>query len=159
MTIRSWRGFAASLPLAAALAALTAVEAPAAAQVMLHAPQEISNCLCLERSVANLANDVLARNRIYEERRRQLDQLESDLAAKRSSINVNDPAQVEQFRQLLDKRNEAVDRFAHETTPDYSSSVEQYNRKVADYNAMCSGKSYDPDVLATVKPSLSCPAP
>jgi hypothetical protein len=159
MRIRSWRGFAVSLPLAAALTAMTAAETPAAAQIVLHTPQEISNCLCLERSVANLANDVLARNRIYEERRRQLDQLEADLAAKRSSMNVNDATQVEQFRQLLDRRNQAVDQFARETTPDYSSSVEQYNRKVADYNTMCSGKAYDPDVLASVRPSLTCPGP
>jgi hypothetical protein len=65
MATRSWRGIATSLPLAAVAAALTAAAAtPAPAQVVLRTPQEITTCLCLERSVANLANDVLARNRI-----------------------------------------------------------------------------------------------
>jgi hypothetical protein len=142
---------------ALALAAAALAASPAGAQQVLRTPQEVTSCLCAEQSVSNLANEVLARNRIYEERRKQVETLENEVNQRRGQIDPNNAAAVEEFRKLLSRRDDAVNAFARDVTPDYAGAVEQYNRQVATYNQNCSGKVYDPDVLAQVRQSLVCP--
>jgi hypothetical protein len=147
-----------------AMVAVAAFAAPLAeAQVaqpapVITSPQEVAGCLCLERNVSTLANEVLARNRIYEEKRLALEQLESEVAAQRARMNVNDVAQVDAFRALLDRRNAVQAEFATQVTPEYASVVDNYNRQVSDFNARCGTRSYDTTVLASVRANLVCPA-
>jgi TolA-binding protein len=141
--------------------ALTAVAGPAAhAQTpgFISSPQEVAACLCLERSVSSLANEAQARNRIYEEKRQALEQLERQVAEMRQRMNVNDTAQVDAFRNLLDRRNAAQAEFANQLTPEYAALVERYNRRVSEFNTQCGNRTYDPSVLASVRATLSCPA-
>lgn len=149
----------AQLLLGLGVGAVLASTAPVQAQVVLRSPQEIQQCLCTERSVSALAQDVVVRNRIYEERRRQVEQLEAEVASRRNQVNVSVPTEVEAFRQLLQQRDQAVDAFATDVTRDYSDAVNAYNRRVSEFNTSCAGKSYDPDVLAQVRQSLVCPQP
>ena len=132
--------------------------AAAQAQTVLRSPQEVTNCLCKEFDVNTMANDVAARQRIYEDARRAFESLDAEVNQRRQTMNPNDRTQVEVFRQLLDRRDEARARFAREATPEYSAQVEEYNRRVADFNQSCGGKAYDADVLAQVRQSLICPA-
>jgi hypothetical protein len=144
----------------AAVLALTvgAVPAVAQTQTVLHSPEQIRGCLCGERSVSTLATEVQMRKRVYEEKKAELARLEAELAEKRRTMDVNDPAQVAAVGQLLDRRNAAADAFARQVTPTYAAAVERYNREVADFNGMCAGKSYDVQVLAQVRQNLTCPA-
>jgi hypothetical protein len=141
--------------------ALTAIAGPAAraqAPAVISSPQEVAACLCLEQSVSSLANEVLARNRIYDEKRQALEQLEQQVSDMRQRINVNDIAQVDAFRNLLDRRNAAQTEFANQVTPEYAALVERYNRTVSQFNTQCGTRAYDPSVLASVRTTLSCPA-
>ena len=141
--------------------ALTALAGPAAraqAPAVISSPQEVAACLCLEQSVSSLATEVLARNRIYEEKRQALEQLEQQISEMRQKMNVNDVAQVDAFRQLLDRRNAAQAEFADQVTPEYAALVERYNRRVSDFNTQCGSRAYDPAALASVRANLSCPA-
>jgi septal ring factor EnvC (AmiA/AmiB activator) len=147
-----WSG---SLLMAGAL--LAAV--PATAQNVLSAPQQVQACLCLEQGTSNLATDVATHKQTYEQRRQELDQLNAQLASLKQRMNVDNPADVAAYAQLFDKRNAAFDTFSRDVEPQYAASVERYNRMVADYNNSCVNKSYDAAVLATVKPTLSCPPP
>jgi hypothetical protein len=132
--------------------------AAAQAQTVLTSPQEITECLCMEFSVNTMASDVAARQRIYDDAKRSYEALDAEVNERRQSMNPNDPAQVEAFRQLLDRRDAARVRFVGEATPEYSTQVEEYNRRVAAFNQRCGGKSYDGNVLARVRQSLVCPA-
>jgi hypothetical protein len=134
---------------------------PAAAQspqMILRTPQEVTNCLCMEFAVNTAANDVAARQRIYEDSRRAFQALDAELNQRRTTMNPSNPADVESFRALLDRRNEAFSRYSRETTPEYGAVVEDYNRRVSQFNQSCSGRSYDATVLAQVRQSLICPA-
>lgn len=140
------------------LAASAPSPTAAQAQTVLTSPQEITECLCLEFSVNTMANDVSARQRMYDDAKRTYEQLDAEVNQRRQTMNPNDPAQVEALRQLLDRRDEARARFAGEATPEYAAQVEEYNRRVAAFNQRCGGKSYDGNVLAQVRQSLVCPA-
>lgn len=131
----------------------------ATAQTILRSPQEVSACLCREAAVNTLGSDVAARRTIYEQRRQELERLEAELAAMRQKMNVNNPEEVAAYARLFDQRNAALDAFSRAATPDYAAIVERYNQRVAEYNSTCAGKAYDTVVLATVRQSLSCPAP
>jgi hypothetical protein len=112
----------------------------------------------MEFSVNTMAADVAARQRMYEDAKRNFESLDAEVNQRRQTMNPNDPAQVEAFRQLLDRRDEARTRFAGEATPEYSAQVEEYIRRVNAFNQSCGGKSYDGNVLAQVRQSLVCPA-
>jgi len=150
------------LTLAVALGAWLAgglpTPAAAQAQTVLTSPQAITDCLCMEFSVNTMAADVAARQRMYEDAKRNFEALDAEVSQRRQSMNPNDPEQVKAFGELLDRRDAARARFAGEATPEYSAQVEDYNRRVSAFNRSCGGKSYDGNVLAQVRQSLVCPA-
>jgi hypothetical protein len=106
-----------------------------------------------------LAEEVAARNRIYEDTRQQLAALDLDLERRRQTMNVDDPAQVEAYRERFDQRNGVFGRLNGEVTANYAAAVERYNRAVAEYNNGCSGRILDSGVVAAVTPTLACPPP
>jgi hypothetical protein len=143
--------------LAAALALLVAAGA-AQAQVV-RAPDEIRSCLCKERTVAALNGEVQAQSRAYETQRQDVDALDQSVETGRPQVNVNNPADVDAFKSLLERRDTAADALAGPVTKSYAEAVQRYNQAVADYNAACAGKAFDPDQLAAAKQTLSCPKP
>lgn len=153
MRRQAWAGAVAGALLAGAAAV------PAMAQQVLHSPDEIRSCLCEEQSVTALADEVLRQNRIYEERRKALETLDNEVKTRRAAVNVQDHSQVDAFKQLLDRRDEAADTFAGPVTKNYADTVARYNQAVGAFNASCAGKAYDPDVLAQVRSNLICPKP
>jgi hypothetical protein len=141
-----------------ALFALCLAAAPAGAQV-LTAPQEVARCICADRAVKMLGEEVAARNRIYEDLRQQLASADAELDRLRQTMNVNDPAQVDAFRAKFDQRNQLFGRSSGEAAGDYRTTVERYNRAVAEFNNNCSGRILDSGVIASVTPTLACPVP
>lgn len=138
--------------------AVLVIAAPAAAQVLTN-PQDVTRCLCADNAVKMLGEEVAARKRIYDDTEQQLRSLDLDLERRRQSMNVNDAAQVEAFRERFDQRNDLAARLGGDITADYSAAVERYNRAVAQYNNGCVGRILDSGVVAAVKPTLACPVP
>src|SRR5216683_3339681 len=75
----------------------------------------------------------------------------------RPLVNVANPADVDAFKRLLERRDHAADALASDATKSYSEAVARYNEAVAAYNGNCAGKAYDPDQLAELRRTLSCP--
>src|SRR5690349_3488650 len=115
------------------LLALLVVAAPAGAQV-LNSPQDVTRCLCAERAVTVLNDEVAARKRMYDDVQQQLRSLDLDLERRRQTMNVNDPSQVAEFRERFDQRSALSARLSGDLGADYRTAVEQYNRAVAQYN-------------------------
>lgn len=142
----------------AILLVLLAIGTPAAAQI-LNDPQDVARCLCAENGVKTLGDELAVRKRIYDDVRQQLQSIDRDLEQRRQSINVNDEAQVAAFRERFDQRSALAARLSGEIDPDYRIAVERYNRAVAQYNESCIGRVLDANVVASVRPTLVCPAP
>jgi hypothetical protein len=122
-------------------------------------PGDVRQCLCLERSVSALNQEVGAKGRAYEDSQRELQQLDAEISRRRQSMNTENAADVEAFRQLFDRRQALYGRVHGELIGDYQATVARYNQSVAGFNQNCSGKSYHPPTVAAVQPTLSCPAP
>ena len=137
--------------------ALAGSFAPAKAQEMLVSPAAVAACLCQEQSVATLSNEVANGHRAYEERRREIDDLNLRVDQGRDRVNVNNPSEVEAYKQLLDRRDQAQARFSDEVAPNYAALVARYNQAVGTFNGSCSGKSYESRALAQARSNLVCP--
>jgi hypothetical protein len=138
---------------------LSGLTAGASAQELVRAPEQIRGCLCQERSVGALNAEVQTQSRGYEEKRQSFQTLDKQVQATRPSVNVANQADVDAFKRLLDQRDRAADTLAGDATKSYSDAVARYNQAVAAYNGGCAGKSYDPDQLAELRRTLSCPKP
>jgi hypothetical protein len=128
-------------------------------QELERSPEQIRGCLCQERSLAALNADVQNQSHLYEDKRQAFQQLDKEVQTARPKVNVNDRSEVDAFKRLLERRDAAADTLAGEATRNYSDAVTRYNQAVAAYNTGCAGKAYDPDQLAELRRSLSCPAP
>jgi hypothetical protein len=139
-------------------AVFLAAAAPAGAQ-LLSSPQDVVRCLCADRAVKMLGDEVAARKRLYDDTSQQLRAVELELERRRQNTNVEDAAAVDAFRERLDQRNALSARLSGELAADYETAVERYNRAVAAYNDGCVGRILDSGVVASVTPTLSCPVP
>lgn len=128
-------------------------------QEVERSPEQIRGCLCQERALATLNAEVQNQSRLYEDKRQAFQQLDNQVQTARPKVNVNDRAEVEAFKRLLERRDAAADTLAGEATRSYSEAVTRYNKAVASYNSGCAGKAYDPDQLAEIRRTLSCPTP
>lgn len=131
---------------------------PASAQ-LLSDPEAIRACLCDERQMMTLSEEMHQQQRLYEERRQALQKLDEEVRARRASIDVYNDAEIDAFKRLLNQRDQAADEFAGAVTQSYAQAVNRYNQSVAVYNNNCAGKSYDPTRLAEVRQNLFCPKP
>jgi hypothetical protein len=138
---------------------LAGVAGGAAAQEVVRSVEQIRDCLCREQSVAALNAGVQSQSRLYEDKRQAFQELDKQVQTLRPQVNVNNQADVDAFKRLLERRDAAADAVAGDVTRQYADVVMRYNQAVASYNDACSGKSYDPDQLAELRRSLSCPKP
>src|SRR5438105_15333405 len=66
---------------------------------------DIAACLCLRQAVDATGADMAAKQRARDELNAELTRVDAELQAARPRVNVNDPASVAQFRQLLERRD------------------------------------------------------
>jgi hypothetical protein len=144
--------------LAAAAFMTSLVATSAQAQMVLTSPNEIRSCLCLQQSVTALDGGVVQQRQAHEKRRQELEALDAEVNAQRSQINVNNFAQVEAFKHLIEQRDKAAADFSGPATASYAQAVARYNAAVGQFNSFCASKAYDSVVRAQVQGSLSCPA-
>jgi uncharacterized coiled-coil protein SlyX len=141
-----------------AVLVLVAMTGAAGAQVV-RSPDEIRSCLCQEQAVAALNANVQSQSRAYDQQRQSFEALDKAVQTGRPQVNVNNPADVDAFKRLLERRDAAADALAGPVTKSYADAVQRYNQAVASYNDSCAGKAFDPDTLAAVKKTLACPKP
>lgn len=129
----------------------------AAQQAALTDPAAIATCLCQERVIAEQQREIGVRQTIYERTKAEVDRLMAEVERRRPLVNVDLPAEVTAFRELLDELDAAQDRMIRSALPDYQAAVAAYNESTARYTLSCA-TGYHPAVLDAVKARLSCPA-
>jgi phage-related tail protein len=122
-------------------------------------PADIAACLCLGQAVTTLNADMTAQQSAYAAARADLTRLDAELKSARAGMDVNDPAAVARFRQLLEQRDSAFRRSTGLATGDLNSAISRYNARVNEFNARCANRPRNPDLLAQVQATLRCPPP
>jgi hypothetical protein len=152
MEMRGWRS-----ALIAALVLPVTAGAPAAQTA--RSGDEARACLCQEQLLSSLNNDVQAQSKAYEEKRQVFEALDKQVQTQRPQVNVKSQADIDAFKQLLERRDAAADALNGQATSSYADVVKRYNEAVAQYNNNCAGKAFDPDRLGQERRDLACPKP
>lgn len=120
-------------------------------------PREIAACLCLNQGLQRQEGEVSSARALYEALRASIATQTAALNAKRSAVNVNDPAAVDAFRAEMEKRDDDEVRLEQEVYPALQTKIAAYNTGIADYGRQCGGRSIDEPVLKSVQSTLVCP--
>jgi hypothetical protein len=129
---------------------------PAAAQVPVPAGP---NCVCLRIAVDALAGDLAAKRQAYDGMQAEIGQIDNQLAAERNTMDVNNPASVARFRQLLERRDMLFQQSKGQGFSELSAATDRYGARVQQYNASCAGRPMDPGVLAQAQATGACQPP
>jgi len=138
--------------------ALSGMAGTAAAQAV-RGGDEARACLCQEQLVSSLNADVQGQSRAYEEKRQSFEALDKQVQTARPQVNVKNQAEIDAFKQLLERRDAAADALNGQATTSYAEAVRRYNAAVTDYNNNCAGKAFDQDQLGQARQNLVCPKP
>ena len=131
---------------------------PVQAQAPLPAEAaDLASCLCLPRAVNALGADMSGQQGAYQAAQDELARIDAQLQSARAGIDVNNPASVAQFRQLLERRDAAFKRSTSLATGDLQAVTERYNARANEYNARCANRPRDPRLLESVQATLACP--
>jgi multidrug resistance efflux pump len=117
------------------------------------------DCACLSLAVEALGADLAAKRQAYDGLQGEIGQLDNQLQAERSRIDVNNPADVARFRQILDRRDAL---FQQSTGPAFSAlsqATDRYGVRVQEYNGRCTGRPLDPGLVAQARATRACPPP
>jgi hypothetical protein len=120
---------------------------------------EVRACACKEQLVSTLNSEVMAQSSAYEAKRQAFEALDKQVQTARPLVNVRNQAEIDSFKQLLTRRDQAADALANAADQSYADTVQRYNEAVSDYNASCAGKAFDPEQMAELKRTLSCAKP
>jgi hypothetical protein len=120
---------------------------------------EIAACLCLRQAVDSLGAQMSGRQQSYDQTVGELSRLDAQLERERGTLDVNNPAAVARFRQLLQQRDALYRRSSGPVLTDVSDVVARYNARVNEYNARCADRPRNPLLIASVQAALTCPPP
>jgi hypothetical protein len=120
---------------------------------------DIAACLCLRQAVDTLGAQMGGGRQAYDQTLAELSRLDSQLAQERAAMDVNNPASVARFRQLLQERDAVYRRSSGAMLTDLSAVVARYNARVSEYNTRCADRPRNPVLVASVQATLSCPPP
>ena len=120
---------------------------------------EIAACLCLKQAVDTLGAQMAGGRQSYDQTVSELSRLDAQLEQERATLNVNDPAAVARFRQLLQQRDALYRRSSGPVLTDVSEVVARYNARVNEYNTRCADRPRNPVLIASVQATLTCPPP
>src|SRR5689334_14177794 len=87
---------------------------------------EIAACLCLRQAVDALGAQMSGGRQSYDQTLAELARLDAQLERERGSIDVNDPASVARFRQLLQQRDAVYRRSSGAMITDLTGVVGRY---------------------------------
>ena len=138
--------------------ALALIEPGAARAQMANNPAEINACLCLERGVETLSQQMASRTQALAAARQRLADLDAQLARERPQVQVNDPQSVAQYKALLDRRDDAYRQLSvGPLVSDADQAVSRYNREANEYNARCANHPFNSLAMSEMQGHLSCP--
>lgn len=120
---------------------------------------EIASCLCLRRQLDALGAAMTTRRQAYDASKQRVGRLDAQMQSERATMDVNNPAAVAQFRQLLMQRDAEFRRSSGPLVTELTRAVQRYNGVTNNYNARCANRPWSPIVLSQVQATLSCPAP
>ena len=102
------------------------------------------SCLCLHQAVDDTQTDVQAKQGALSAAQSQLNGMDSQLAAQRAKVDVNNPKEVAEFRQLLSQRDSVFRQTSGDLLTAAQSATARYNQAVAAYNNQCAGRPLPP---------------
>lgn len=114
-------------------------------------------CLCLEQRVQDSRFELDVRNGLFQKSRDDTQGLEREVEQRRPTIDVNDRAQIDAFRTLLDRAAAARANYEQVAVPEQQRAVARYNGAVGELNAACSGKSYSTYAWEAARKLPACP--
>ena len=139
-----------------ALAAMPTARSTDTSRNVIHDPQQIRSCLCLEATYKSQQGDISTKQAAYSQATSQKASLEAQIeAAKAGPLS---PEQTDSIRKSSLQQIELLNRINQDYIPALQTSTSAYNDTVARFQESCGGKAYDSDVLARVKPGLTCQA-
>ena len=116
-------------------------------------------CACLSLAVEALGADLAAKRQAYDGLQGEIGQLDNQLQGERSRMDVNNPADVARFRQLLERRDDVFRRSTGQAFSELSQATDRYGARVQEYNARCAGRPLDPGLVAQAGATRVCPPP
>lgn len=133
---------------------------PAAAQAQMPPEAaEIGRCLCTRQEIARLSAAMSARMAALREADARVSALDARLRRERPGLDVNDPAAVEHYKALLQRRDSAWKGSVGPVWRAANAAVARYNRLVRRYNGNCGHRLFDSALLRQVRATLTCQAP
>jgi len=122
-----------------------AMTMPALAQMPGYPPPGPDfSCLCLKQSVDDTHTDMQTKQGELSVAQGHLGQLDSQLAAERARVDVNNPQAVAQFRQMLAQRDALFRQTNGDLIAAARAATANYNQAVAAYNNQCAGRPLPP---------------
>lgn len=117
------------------------------------------DCACLSLAVEASGADLAAKRQAYDGMQSEIGQLDNQLQSERARMDVNNPADVARFRQLLDRRDMLFRRSTGPAFSELSQATNSYGARVQEYNNRCAGRPLDPAVVAQARATRVCPPP
>jgi hypothetical protein len=119
-------------------------------------PAEINACVCIRLASGALAADKDAKSQGLAAASQQLADLNAQLAAARSGIDVNNPDAVSHYKALLERRDAAFGQIGPAQSA-AAAAVARYNASVGEYNQRCAGRPFNSDLVAQIQAHPNCP--
>jgi hypothetical protein len=118
---------------------------------------EINTCLCLQQAVATLSSEMTAKQQALDAVKRQLADLDAQLARERPAVNVNNTDSVARYKALLERRDAAYRQSVGTVHADVAQSTARYNARANEYNTRCANRPLNSALVAQIQANLSCP--
>jgi hypothetical protein len=148
----------ASLTLASALCLAASLPAAAQSDDSVLKGDALRACLCLEQGINGAQSEMMSRRNAFDTAKSQVAAVDQEIATRRASMNVNDPAQVASFRALIDHRMALQASLDQQIYPADQSATDRYDRLVFQHHQQCDGRlRYQADVAAITAAGLTCP--
>jgi hypothetical protein len=133
-----------------------AMVSPATAQVPVPG---VPDCVCLRIAVDALGADLAAKRQAYDGMQGEIGQIDNQMQAERSRMDVNSPEAIARFRQLLERRDALFRQSSGPVFGELSAATDRYGARVQEYNARCAGRPMEPGLLAQAQATRACPPP
>ena len=137
--------------LAATAGAVLAQAPPPAEAERMHA------CICLKEAMQATRQTMTAKTEALDAVRRELADLDAQLAKTRPTVDPNNPQAVARYKALLERRDAVFQRATGPIVADAQGSVARFNTEVERYNEQCGNRPYYPALDAQIRANLSCP--
>lgn len=118
---------------------------------------EIRDCMCRERALQNLRESTGMQQTKYNDARAQLQNLETQIANTRKTMNPDDDVSVQILSEMIRQRDALNTQIRTAVFPQTQAAVSKLNAEVADYNQRCTQRSMLKTDVDNASRDLVCP--